>query len=126
MDNGELKEVVRHVFYPPLIEPSHKTGMSALAYRPECRHSCCSLKCDNKYIYYLYSGRDFTSNNPWEQGRDLYVFDWSGNPVIHYILQHDAIDFEIQGDSLLTISSHPKPMLYVNMLEAFEEFKSTL
>lgn len=113
MENGKLKEVVRYMFYPPLVEPSHESGMSALAYKPECRRSCCSLKCDDKYIYYLYSGKDFNSQTPWYQGRDLYVFDWSGNPVRHYKLQHDAVDFEIQGQHLYTISSHPKSILYV-------------
>lgn len=117
MEKGQLKEVARHVFYPPLIESSHERGMSTLAYKPESRRSCCALKCDDKYIYYLYSGRDFNSQNPWYQGCDLYVFDWSGKPIRHYILQQDAIDFEIQGQLLFTISSHPKSIIYVHKIE---------
>ncbi len=49
--------------------------------------------------------------------KDLLVFDWDGNPVKHYILDHGIIGFVLDGKTIYAITNAPEPKLVKYVLD---------
>ena len=111
--NNQLIEVKRLLFYPPEVASTGMEKGPALVYRSGNRRSCCHLRCDDNFVYYLYSGKPSDADSPSYEGARLYVFDWEGNPVKRYELSHTACDFVIDKGQLIGLSSYPSSTVYV-------------
>ena len=49
--------------------------------------------------------------------KDMLVFDWDGNPVKHYILDHGILGFVLDGKTIYAITNAPEPKLVKYVLD---------
>ncbi len=69
---------------------------------------------NDKYIYALYSGKniiEFKENA--NQGKEIYVFDWTGRPIIHYNLDIPIKNIAVlpTNKKIYAIANYPEPTL---------------
>lgn len=108
-----ISERARKIYYPPLISASKDDRAVSPSYDPENRRGFCGVGSDNTRIYLLYSGKKSgESSSPSYQCGHLLVYDWEGNPVVHYELTAEVNSVCIEGRSIYGVSSHPEGRLY--------------
>ena len=108
-----VPEKARKIYYPPLISASKDDRAVSPSYDPENRRGFCGVGSDNTRIYLLYSGKKSgESSSPSYQCGHLLVYDWEGNPVVHYELTAEVNSVCIEGRSIYGVSSHPSGRLY--------------
>jgi hypothetical protein len=68
----------------------------------------------DKYIYSLYSGKKISAlKEKAFEAQDIYVFDWDGNPIVHYNLDVAINTIAVIPDNkkIYAISNLPEPTL---------------
>lgn len=112
-DTSEISESVRKIYYPPLLSSSKDDRVVSPSYDPANRRGFCGVCSDNTHIYLLYSGkRSGDRTSPSYQCGHLLVYDWDGNPVVHYELAEEINSVCMEGKSIYGVSSHPSGRLY--------------
>lgn len=93
-----------------------ETGPAVAFYRDDIQ-GFLGMDADERFIYLLYSGKNLK-----ESGEDtfncphLLVYDWDGNPLIHYELPKSLYAFSVAGDVLYGLSRKSNPKVYVYSL----------
>ena len=67
-----------------------------------------------KYVYTLYSGQIISqSKEEAFRGKDVFVYDWEGNPAMHYVLDIPISSIAITKDNkkMFAIAYNPEPEL---------------
>lgn len=76
---------------------------------PDTKRAYLRIKTTNTKIYLLYSGRTKSAPDHYSYGRILYVFDYSGRPIIKYELDTLVADFAINdSESVLYAIAYPE------------------
>ena len=75
----------------------------------------CAVDCDDKYVYALYSGRTYKSHQM-KMGHceHLFVYDWEGNPIKHYILDipiFNSISYDKEKNCIYGLAENPEGVL---------------
>jgi hypothetical protein len=82
-----VKKIKNHHFYNPEYQVESDTEMRAPINATKNRNGFADLCATQKYLYALFSGRTFWEyRNKFAYGKDVLVFDWKGNPIMHYKL----------------------------------------
>ena len=91
-EKGEIAIVKSYLFHTPKFMPVAEEGHTVSVFLPENRLGFRSLACNHKKVFALYSGRSKKADGVGKMfnGRDIYVFDWVGNPIKHLVLERDA------------------------------------
>ena len=109
IEGNSLKEYYRLETCPPPIVGQGEGSSYAADLRTYFGVSC----ADGKYIYYLYSGKDNTSDVPCYECGHLLVFDWQGNPCRHFELTHPASGICLHDGKLYCTTTYPESRLYI-------------
>lgn len=103
IENGELLEIKRYEAIPP------RFGSGA-TFTADSQKGVQALSSDEQYVYALYSGKPLVSSDAvpsWECSH-LVVYDWDGNPVKRYLLQHAASGIALSDGSLYCTTTYPE------------------
>lgn len=112
IEDGKLTEYKRYTFPAMGFRNTHVTDETI-------RNFYC-LQADEKYVYALYSGNKLRGGSlPSWESQHLIVYDWSGEPVRHFILQRNITNFFLEGYKLYCDSSYPDFNVYVYDLEGY-------
>lgn len=103
ISNGQIMEQKRYESVPP------KLSASGLTLAPDSPRGISALSCDEDRVYVLYSGKPMNteSEEPSWECQHLIVFDWTGTPEKHYILNHPVCSIAVEGEFLYCGTSHP-------------------
>ncbi len=112
IEDGKLTEYKRYTFPTMGFRNTHVTDETI-------RNFYC-LQADEKYVYALYSGNKLRGGSfPSWESQHLIVYDWSGEPVRHFILQRNITNFFLEGYKLYCDSSYPDFNVYVYDLDKY-------
>lgn len=107
--NGEiLKEYKQIKYFAPNFILRENGGIS---YSKDGLIGFCGVDCDDKYVYILYSGRTYAEHElKSHYCENLFIYDWDGNPIKHYILDIPLISmkYDKAKNSIYGIGYHPE------------------
>lgn len=108
--DSSLNERAMLAYYPPVFSLTdydyQKTALSL-----DSRAGFLDVACTDKYVYALYSGRVLSDDLfTAYYGNHIFVYDWDGNPVKHYVLDKDLFMLNIDEDNgtLYGVSNDPE------------------
>lgn len=99
--------------YPQYISQNNDKGMSS----PITKEGISAFRDvfdTDKYIYTLYSGKKISeSKEAAFEARDIYVFDWEGNSIAHYILDVPINNIAVlpNNSKIYALANLPEPTL---------------
>lgn len=108
-----LREQWSKVFYQPKLWFPDQSGLMA-SYEKENYATFQGLQAFNDCVYALYSGKNRVGDNEnlANHCNHLLVFDWTGAPLCHYVLEEPIAAFWIEENELYGISFSPETKLY--------------
>ena len=75
------------------------------------------MTSDEDYVYLLYSSKTVEeSGEDAYNCEDLYVYDWDGNPVRHYMLSQPLYSISVGNGCLYGLSRTEEPKVYIYSL----------
>ena len=112
--NGDsLTERVRKIYYEPrlyslegkMISPAHDRSNTQAFY---------SAASTEENIYLLFSGKQLGDmTDPTYECSHLLVYDWDGNPIRRYELEHPITSIHLQAGRIYGVSTFPTAAYYV-------------
>lgn len=112
-ENSINQEFLLVYDYPQFTVQNEGEGMSS----PITKDCICAFRdiyATDKYIYSLYSGKTISKlGEKAFEAQNIYVFDWEGNPVIHYRLDVPINNMAVLSNNkrIYAISNLPEPTL---------------
>lgn len=112
-ENSINQEFLLVYDYPQFTVQNEGGGMSS----PITKDGICAFRdiyATDKYIYSLYSGKTISKlGEKAFEAQNIYVFDWEGNPVIHYRLDVPINNMAVLSNNkrIYAISNLPEPTL---------------
>ena len=94
--NGKaLKERVMWNYFPPVFVKT-SGDYTPTAVSMKCKTGFVGLECTDDFVYVLYAGKIVGNDiaTAW-RGSHVFVYDWDGNPVVHYKLEKELFSFGI-------------------------------
>lgn len=119
VDSDSLQEIRRWEYFPPIAK---KNTTSGVTFEKDSKVGFCDIKCDEQYIYILYSGRkrkDYgLKTNHCEH---LLIYDWEGNPIKQLKLEKPlfSFDYDSKENKIIGIAYEPEGCIveyYLNEL----------
>jgi hypothetical protein len=78
-EQANLEELIEKHYWAPEFEGSDQGGMISATMKNSNRNGSLSVSVTKDHIYILFSGK--TDKNGGNQGNQVLVYDWSGNPL---------------------------------------------
>ena len=79
-----------------------------------------AVDCDDNYVYALYSGRTVNTHQAlFSRCEHLFVYDWDGNPIKHYILDiplFNSISYDKEKKCIYGLAENPEGVLIAYQL----------
>lgn len=102
IDGTTLEELKRYEYGAPLISGSGQAldGRTKTAFAPP--------RCDDEYVYLLYSGKPVRGESPSYERDHLVIYDWNGIPLRHLVLSEPVCSFCVDGNRLYGLSTYPE------------------
>lgn len=108
INEAGLNEYKRFVF-----SDTEKTLVSGrLQYEKTASYHFLDAGCNERYVFFLYSGMQILGEDPPFDCHDLLVYDWDGNPVKRVILKRPVSQIHIEGDTLFGCSMSPDAAIF--------------
>jgi hypothetical protein len=117
LGSGAITEQVRKIYYEPEVSAPGDKNLPTLMWSPDSKTGFCALKCTEKIIYALYSGRARDSSIPTSECQWLLAMDWNANPVKAFRLGRTINSFCLDGDRIVGVSMYPESRLYIFPVE---------
>ena len=112
-----IKEYKQIKYQEPIIALPPGGGAS---YTRDNINGFSAVDCDDNYVYALYSGRTFNSHQTkFTHCEHLFVYDWDGNPIKHYILDiplFNSISYDKEKNCIYGLAENPEGVLIVYQL----------
>lgn len=105
-----------HYFFPKF--NSQEYG-SPIIFNRDDIYGFSGMDSNARSVYILYSGKNV--RNTGEDAfncPDLFVYDWVGNPIKHFVLSKPLYDFSLCGNLLYGLSRVETPKIYIYSLES--------
>lgn len=92
---------------PEMVLMKRGDGKEISAPGPDTRYGFVKGKATDNFIYLLYSGHSHNSEH-FIYGKNIYVYDWEGNPVKKIILEKEVVNFVVTGNDEKIYTYNPK------------------
>lgn len=109
-----VEKIKNHHFYNPDYHVTSEKEMRAPINAKKNRNGFVDLCATQKYLYALFSGRTFWEyRKKFAYGKDVLVFDWKGNPIMHYKLDKAVrcIGVDKTNSLLYAYAALPEPSI---------------
>jgi len=101
---NETGELIKRIhgpdcFYPQLsLADKTKNGNGLIYIKPkeDARSGYCQIAVSDNEIWLQYSGQNY-KKEVHSENRTLFVFDWEGNPLRRYVLDHSFFTFTVDA-----------------------------
>ena len=113
ISGNALKERLRTIYYEPKMLPSPGEQITPGS-TPDNIRAFYAVQSTDEEIYLLFSGREAGGIDiPSYECNHLLVYDWDGNPIRHYELEHPITSIHLQAGRIYGVSTFPTAAYYV-------------
>ena len=113
ISGNALKERLRTIYYEPKMLPSPGEQITPGS-TPDNIRAFYAVQSTDEEIYLLFSGREAGGIDiPSYECSHLLVYDWDGNPIRRYELEHPITSIHLQAGRIYGISTFPTAAYYV-------------
>lgn len=101
---------------PKYKEEFNDNGGFGIYMTSDNKHGYRDMKITKEYIYLLYSGRTIKKNpENYHFAKHIFVFDWKGNPIKHFELDHSTLSFAVTPDNKYIYTLILTPTPHINL-----------
>lgn len=109
IEEDGLKEYKRQVF----TEPEMSFVAERLGYIKTASYCFMDAGCNDRYVCFLYSGKQILGEIPAHECNDLLIYNWIGEPVKRIILQNTVCKICVDGNTLYGCSTYPEAKIFI-------------
>ena len=73
----------------------------------------CGIASNDQNVFILYGRKDTDALRPGWVGKDLFVFDWSGNMLRYFVLDRYLGSLTWSQGRLMGVTSYPEAKVYI-------------
>lgn len=111
--DGQLHEECRYVESVPGIKVNDVYRDRHLVLDTDGLPKLCGLASNDKHVFILYGRKDTDALRPRWVGKDLFVFDWSGNLIRHFELARYLSSLTWSHGNLIGVTSYPESKVFI-------------